>query len=446
MKSAVNNQKSSSDKSEQLLWLGLYDSLTNLPNRYLFLDRLHHIKRQAAREKYEFAVLMIDMCNLKQLNDDKGHQAGDLVLVTIAERLRDLARDSDTVARFGGDEFTVILRNTNQLQDAESIAAKYSNAITAPIKTGNGNLQIDASIGISYYPNHSEDTNELLHKAEKAMLKSTENNTPYSVYSDLLEDAVSDKLYNYDLDELFRGDQIRFQYQPIGTLESGDIIALEALCRWNHPVMGEIFPEHLIIDANNSPAIKSFVSNSLSNILDQNKQWQSQGFILPVHYNLSAYMLNDPLTTELIIDLLNESGVEPGSLVIELTETEFYSMNSMTIKVIQDLAGHGIKIALDDFGVGFSSMSHLLEFPIDIIKLDRSFVENIDKNDKARIITESLIKMSHQLGASVVAEGVASDDAVKVLQKLECDYIQSHYFSKPLTVSEVEEKYIAAAK
>ncbi len=439
-------QRIGDGQSEQLLWLGLYDNLTNLPNRYLFLDRLHHIKRQAAREKYEFAVLMINLRDFRRLNAEAGHQAGDLVLVTLADRLRDLARDSDTIARFGGDVYTVILRNIKSIADAESIAGKYSRVLHQPIASGAEPLQIKASIGISCYPQHSEDINELLHQAEKAMLDAAGSDAPFSVYSELFEDAVAVNLYNYNIDELFRDEDIRFRYQPICTLTDRRIVSVEALCRWNHPVMGEIYPEKLIIDAMNSPSIKSFVSNSLRHILNQNRAWQAQGITLPVHFNLSAYMLNDPYTTELIVDLLNESQVAPELLVIELTETEFYSMNSLTIRVIQELADRKIRIALDDFGVGFSSMSHLLEFPIDLIKIDRVFVEGVHRNHKARVITEALIDMSHQLGASVVAEGVDNDEAVRLLQELGCDYIQSHAFYQPLSVEEIEERLNPAGR
>ncbi|MDX1519509.1 MAG: GGDEF domain-containing protein, partial [Gammaproteobacteria bacterium] len=174
MTTQLMTEKPESDKSEQLLWLGLYDNLTRLPNRYLFLDRLHHIKRHAAREKYEFAVLMIELGDLEKINEEKGHHSGEQALIAVASRLQKLARDSDTIARFGNNEFTVILRNISSMQDAESIAAKYVRALNKPISTDNGELIVNASIGVSYYPNHSEDINELLHKAEKAMLVSTD--------------------------------------------------------------------------------------------------------------------------------------------------------------------------------------------------------------------------------------------------------------------------------
>ena len=283
---------------------------------------------------------------------------------------------------------------------------------------------------------HSEDINELLHQAEKAMRASCEEARRYSVYSDQFKDSVADNLYNYDIDQIFRDEDIRFKYQPVCRIDTKEIVSAEALCRWNHPVLGEIVPGNLIFDANNSPVIKSFVSNSLRFILQQIQNWKSRQIELPVHFNLSAYMLNDPLTVDLIKDLLSENNVAASSLVLELTETEFYSMNALTISVIQELAEHGVKIALDDFGVGFSSMSHLLEFPVDLLKIDKLFVENIHINDKARIITEALINMAHQLGAKVVAEGVDHPAAIQLLQQLDCDFIQSHSFYRPLSVEE----------
>ncbi|MCG8325907.1 MAG: bifunctional diguanylate cyclase/phosphodiesterase [Thiotrichales bacterium] len=428
------------DKSEQLRWLGLYDNLTRLPNRYLFLDRLHHIKRHAAREKYGFAILMIALGNLKQINGEFGHDAGDRVLLILAERLQQLARNSDTVARFGGDEFTVILGDINRQQDAETIAGKYSNVIQEEITSGTDTISIDASIGISCYPNHGEDINDLLHKSEQAMLNSLQQKTPCCLYSDGVADAVADNLYNYDIDQLFRDEEIRFQYQPVCTLDTRKIVSLEALCRWNHPVMGEIYPDKLILDANNSPAMKPFVTNSLRQILIQRNDWEKQKIGLPVHFNLSAYMLNDPLTSDLIIDLLEESGLDASALVLELTETEFYSMSSTTTKVMQDLADYGIRIALDDFGVGFSSMSHLLEFPVDLIKVDKLFVRDVHSNTKCRTITASIIEMAHKLGARVVAEGVSEPQAIAILMQMGCDYAQSHAFFKPMSVQELQQQ------
>lgn len=428
------------DKSEQLLWLGLYDSLTNLPNRYLFLDRLHHTRSHASREKYGFAVLMVKLANLKAINENPGHHFGDRSLVTVAARLQQLARTSDTIARFGGDEFTAILVNINELEDAGSLAEKYANTICETMIIDGETVAVTANIGVSCYPQHGEDINELLHQAEKAMLTATATGKPFTIYSPGQDSVAVDNLYNYDLDELFRKEQIRFLYQPICDIAGENIVSLEALCRWEHPSMGEIYPDKLILDANNSPEIKSFVTNGLQIVLAQVARWKQSGFHVPVHFNLSAYMLNDPYAAELIIDLLDDSGQEPSDLVIELTETEYYNINSLTIRIIRDLAKHGIRIALDDFGVGFSSLSHLLEFPIDIIKIDRMFVEDIAGNERAQTISRHLITMAHELGARVVAEGVSSDTDVAVLRELGCEYAQSHHYFPPLSVSEVAEQ------
>jgi len=430
----------SGDKSEQLLWLGLYDSLTNLPNRYLFLDRLHHTRSLAVREKYGFAILMIRLDGLKSINERLGHHVGDRALATVAERLRKLARDSDTVARFGGNEFTAILVNINQPADAESIAGKYAEAIGEAITINGSSVALAPAIGVSCYPQHGEDINTLVHNSEKAMLTAIGRGAACNVYSDIDGGAVPGTLYNYDLDELFRNEQIRFLYQPICAIEDSRIVALEALCRWQHPSLGEIYPDKLILDANNSPEIKSFVTNGLRIVLQQVACWRQQNIHLPVHFNLSAYMLNDPFAAELIIDLLDESGQPPESLVIELTETEFYSVNTLTVRIIRELAARGIGIALDDFGVGFSSLSHLLEFPVDIIKIDKLFVEDIATNSRGRTITRCLVDMAHELGARVVAEGVSGTDHTAVLADLGCDFIQSHHFFKPLPAGEVEKQ------
>ncbi len=435
------NQTTYTEKSDQLLWLGLYDNLTRLPNRYLFLDRLNHIKRHAAREKFEFAVLMIDISNLLAINLEHGHSAGDQVLMAFTDRLLAQARDSDTIARFGGNTFAVLLGYINPDSDIDTLADKYTSVINEKITFNDIDIETETAIGIAYYPKHSEDMNDLLHKAEKAMVASSESKRAYSVYSELYRDSIAENLYNYDIDQLFKDEDIRFQYQPVCELVSGKIISAEALCRWDHPTMGEIIPANLIVDAINSPIIKSFVSNSLLSILQQSREWQDKGLILPLHFNLSAYMLNDPTTVDLIIDSLDETDVSPQHLILELTETEFYNMDEVTIGVIQQLADKGIQIALDDFGVGFSSMAHLLKFPVNMLKIDRTFVADIHRNNKARIITESLITMAHQLDAKVVAEGVAAESALQLLKNLGCDLVQSHQYHPPLSAEQISQLF-----
>ena len=424
-------------KQQHLYNLAHYDQLTGLPNRLLFNDRLNHASAQAFRMNHMGALLFIDIDRFKVINDTYGHPMGDKLLKSIAYRLKSCLRNNDTVARLCGDEFTVILENINHVNIAAHISQKIIDSLSKPIMIHNQKMYIGASIGISLFPFTNEYNNDacehLIKQADAAMYhakKHGRNN--YQFYSAEMDEAVFERArienrLRYALDN----DELEIYYQPQVDIQTGRLIGAEALLRWQNPDMGLISPANFIPIAEENGLINQIGEFVLRKACHQTKRWQEQGFSpIKISVNLSVRQMQPELPS-LVESILQESGLDSNFLELELTENILLDNIEKSITILQDLNTMGIQISIDDFGTGYSSLSYLQRLPIHTLKIDRSFLTDVqNKNDDAPIIT-TIIGMAKNLKLNVIAEGIETAQQLAFLKKHQCTQGQGYYFEKP---------------
>lgn len=421
---------------------GLHDSLTRLPNRLLFNDRLQTAIAEAGRSGEQFAVLFVDLDRFKTINDSLGHSIGDQVLNAVAKRLRLSVRASDTVARYAGDEFTLVLRHIVQRDDVMRIADKIVRVLETPLTLSDGReLQITASIGIAFYPDDGKDGETLLKHADVAMYsaKGLGRNT-YQAYVAVPEESHRQRL---DLETKLRvaerNGELRAYYQPQVDARSEDIIGMEALIRWEHPELGLISPGFFIPIAEDTGLIVPIGEWIMRTACRDAKRWIDR-FNLPlrVGVNLSALQLRQPNLVEVVESALRESGLEGQYLDLEVTE----SINIKDIPNLMELLGQlrelGCHIAIDDFGTGQSSLDYIKRFPADRIKIDQTFVRNIGVDPADEAIVRATINMAQNMDRVVVAEGVETEDHLKFLRDHGCQELQGYLFCRPLPAASFE--------
>ena len=420
---------------ERIRHLAHYDELTGLANRSMFSQRLSHALAQARRNGMQLAVLFIDLDRFKNINDTLGHEAGDSVLKEVAERLQGCLRESDTVGRLGGDEFVVLLEGIPQSMHCAEVAQKILTAVARPFALDTQEFHLTASIGISTYPADSEDVQSLLKNADIAMYRAKElGKNNFQFYSAQMNIHTLERLA---LESSLRGalerNEFLLHYQPKVDIRSGRIIGMEALVRWQHPTKGLIPPMQFIPLAEETGLIVPIGEWVLRTACARNKSWQEQGLPpLRIAVNLSARQFTHENLLQDVARVLNETGLDAAFLELEITESMVMHDPEHAIELLNKLKAMGISISIDDFGTGYSSLSYLKRFPIDSVKIDRSFIRDLPLDGDDAAITQAIIAMAHGLKLKVIAEGVETGEQLSFLRAHKCDEMQGYYFSKPL--------------
>jgi diguanylate cyclase (GGDEF)-like protein len=412
----------------------LHDSLTDLPNRVLLHDRLQHAIRAAERTRSSVALLVMDLDRFKEVNDTFGHHTGDLLLEQLGERLGSVLRSSDTIARLGGDEFAVLLP-TATVEDARQIAERLLQVLEEPFTLGGLQLEIDASIGIALSPDHGQDADALLRRADVAMYVAKRKNVGHALYTaDQDEHSPMRLAMVSELRRAIDQDELSLYFQPKLDLETGEVTCAEALVRWDHPTHGLLSPDVFVPIAEQTGLIRPLARWVLDAALRQCNRWRRDGLDLSVAVNLSMRNLHDPEVVDTIRQLLLRWGIPPARLVIEITESSLMADAARAMDVLGRLRGMGVSVSIDDFGTGYSSLAYLKRLPVNELKIDKSFVAHIasDSNDAA--IVRSTIGLAHDLGLSVVAEGIEDQQTLEFLAGLGCDVAQGYFISRPLPV------------
>lgn len=427
---------------EHVHYLAHYDVLTNLPNRILFNDRLGQALINAQRANGKAGVMFLDLDRFKNINDTLGHGVGDLLLQEVAARLTGCIRQGDTVSRLGGDEFVVLLPELNDENDSRHIAQKLLKAIAIPIVLHGHELHISASIGISHYPVDGTNTETLMRHADIAMYRAKEEGrNNYQFYHASMNARSFERLaMEASMRHALQRDEFELYYQPRFAMPEGRIVGAEALIRWSHPELGMVSPGLFIPLAEETGLILPIGEWVLEQVAVQGMAWQQAGFpALALAANVSARQFRQADFPGKVMQILNDTGFDPRHLELELTESTLMTHVEENIKTLNELNALGIRIAIDDFGTGYSSLSYLKRLPVDILKIDRSFVSELPENRDGVAIVEAIVAMARSLGLHIVAEGVETEVQLEFLQARKCDEIQGYYFSRPLPVEQFEQ-------
>ena len=421
---------------------GLQDSLTGMPNRLLFNDRLDTTIKEAHRTGEMFAVLFVDLDRFKNINDSLGHGVGDEVLLAVAKRLRASVRASDTVARYAGDEFTLILRHIVQRDDVLRIAEKICRVLESPLPLSDGReLHITASIGISFYPDDAATADKMLQHADVAMYsaKGMGRNT-FQTYVAVPEESHQQRLaLEAKLRQAERNGELRVYYQPQIAADSEDVVGMEALIRWEHPELGMISPGFFIPLAEETGLIVPIGEWVLRQACADTRRWQDRfGLPLRISVNLSALQLRQPNLADVVRRAVADTGLDPRTLELEVTESISVKSIPNLLETLQSLRELGVSIAIDDFGTGQSSLDYIRRFPADRIKIDQVFVRNIGVDPDDEAIVRATIHMAHNLNLSVVAEGVEYEEHFAFLREHGCEELQGYLFCRPLPPASFE--------
>jgi diguanylate cyclase (GGDEF)-like protein/PAS domain S-box-containing protein len=419
----------------RLKQLAHFDSLTDLPNRVQFIERLEQAMADADRNERLVGVVFLDLDRFKYINDSLGHEKGDILLREVAMRLSGVVRRGDTVARLSGDEFALVLADMGHVDDAIHVAQKILDVFHQSFRVAGHDLFVTASLGITLYPFDDRGAHELLRNADVAMYRAKESGkNNYQFYVAEMTATVSERLtLENDLRSALERGEFSLNYQPIADCRSGKIIGMEALLRWKHPERGMISPALFIPLAEETGYIISIGEWVLRTACEQCRRWQKMGFpSLYLAVNLSSRQFHQKDLPASIYQILQDTGLNPASLGLELTEGLVMQQAEASVNTLRELKAMDIRISIDDFGTGYSSLSYLKRFPIDILKIDQSFVRDIPKDEDDAAIASTIITMAHSLGLRVVAEGVETVEQLKFMREHGCDALQGYYLSKPL--------------
>ncbi|HEX6460036.1 MAG TPA: bifunctional diguanylate cyclase/phosphodiesterase [Thermoleophilaceae bacterium] len=411
-----------------------HDSLTSLPNRAWFYEQTQELLRM---HRGSTAVMVMDLDRFKEVNDTLGHHAGDLLLQAAAERVRRAVRESDVVSRLGGDEFAVVLPGASR-ETAAEVAARVRSALEERFSVSGATVDVEASIGIALHPEHAGDVATLLQRADIAMYKAKETHAGHTFYSEALDHGHPSQLSLLgELRQAIEREELILHYQPKAALGSGTVSHVEALVRWQRPEHGMVPPNEFIPLAEHTGLIKQLSAYVLDTALRQLRSWLDVGLDLSVAVNLSARNLLEADLPDQISHLLLARGVPAERLVIEITESTIMGDPERALAVLARLSEMGIRLSIDDFGVGYSSLSYLKRLPVDEIKIDRSFVANMDDDENDAFIVRSTIDLGRNLGLNVVAEGVETEAVWDELGELGCDYAQGWFLGRPMPAADL---------
>jgi diguanylate cyclase (GGDEF)-like protein len=422
--------------------IAFHDDLTSLPNRLMLNQRLDRALSRHRRTGSKLAVLFMDLDRFKVINDSLGHEVGDVLLRQVADRLRAQSREGDTVARMGGDEFVVLIESRENLNDISACARRLVEELSAPYLLGKKDCHVTLSIGISVFPSDGSDSQALLKAADVAMYRAKEmgrNNFQYYLPSMNVHTLERLELES-DLSHALERGEFLLHYQPKVEIATGLITGTEALLRWKHPVRGLVSPLDFISLAEETGLIVPIGEWVLATACAQNKLWQDMGLTkLGISVNLSGRQFSDSMLLAKLTRIIHASGLDPSSLELEITESVVMSDGECAVEVLEQLKSIGVRIAIDDFGTGYSSLGYLKRFPIDTLKVDRSFIRDIPADSGDKKIAQAIIAMAHALRLEVVAEGVENAEQLKFLRAQHCDAVQGYFLFRPLPVDEATE-------
>ncbi len=428
--------------NRKVAFIASHDTLTGLPNRILLKDRLEQAINRASREKLNFAVLFIDLDGFKKINDGMGHICGDLVLQEVAKRLNNWIRKSDTISRWGSDEFIILLANLTAPSDAADIAVKVIQSLSLSFLINEQEVFVTPSIGISLFPEDGQTAEVLLAKSDTAMYnikKHGRNN--FCFYSQDLENQAKEKLViEAELRQAILTGELELYYQPQIDLSTDRLIGTEALIRWRHPEKGLISPDNFIPLSEDIGLIIQIGEWVIKTVCRQLKSWQDLGLpLVKVAINLSAHQFVQKDLVKIITREIENNGLATNSLQVEITESMMIDDIDQAIQTLADLKSAGISIAVDDFGTGYSSLEYLKKFPIDKLKIDKSFVDSVIHNADDASIVNAIIALGHSMKMQIIAEGVETKEQALFLQEQQCDYGQGFFYSKPIPAAEMSE-------
>jgi len=447
----ITERKQNEDRMRQLAY---FDSLTGLPNRALFTEQLEQMLETANRHQHKLAILFIDLDNFKRINDSLGHTVGDSLLKEISQRLLTCIRQSDLVSRYvdadteisvsrlGGDEFTIVLNKIEDTDVAAIVAKRLLNTLSRPMMLDGHEIVVTPSIGIALAPLDSDNVENLLKHADTAMYHAKNNGkNNYQYYSSTMNAMGLERLtLESELRKALKNDELVVYYQPQVDIHNGKITGAEALVRWKHPKHGLVAPDYFIPLAEEMGVVVELGDKILHEACQQVKQWHDKGLMLDkIAVNLSSLQFSQPNLIGAIQRTLSETGLPAKHLELELTESIIMKNLEATIKVLEELKGMGISISVDDFGTGYSSLNYLKRFPLDELKIDKSFIVDIDTDAHNAGIVTAIIAMAKSLGLTLVAEGVETDNQLKYIRGAGVVTVQGFLFSKPLPAEEFEQ-------
>ncbi|HSK64057.1 MAG TPA: EAL domain-containing protein, partial [Pyrinomonadaceae bacterium] len=430
---------------EKLNHLAYHDALTDLPNQVLFKDRLKQAIAYSRRSDQMHAVLLLNLDRFKTINDSLGYTAGDRLLQSVAQRLTSCVRESDTVARFGSDEFAILLTQISRAQDAANAARAIKDVLDQAFIFDEQEVFISTSIGISLYPHDDRDTAGLLKNAGTALDRAkVEGGNSYQFYT---AGGTTRALKQLVLESNLRGALERSEfvvhYQPQVTIPDFHLVGMEALVRWRHPSLGLLYPSEFVPVAEDSGLIIALGEWVMRTACLQNKAWQDAGLLpMRLSVNFSARQFQQPAFITSVAEILQETNLDPRWLELEITESSIMKEPDQAIERLHELKLMGIRVAIDDFGTGYSSLNYLKRFPIDTLKIDKSFVADVCKDPHDTAIVRAIITLGHALDLTVIAEGVETQEQLKYLSSLNCDVVQGFLFSKSLAAPAFEELLI----
>ncbi len=441
----VNRDVTERKRAEALLeHRAFYDDLTNLPNRALFLDRLQRATAVSLRHSgFRFAVLFIDLDEFKVFNDSLGHSAGDDLLIQIATRLTACLRNSDTISRPGGDEFAVLADDLHDPSDAIRLSDRIQQRLAVPFNIGNQEIVISASIGVVFSGCTMADASDVLRDAEIAMYRAKRaGKARCEVFDSAMQvEAVKRLQLETDLRKGLELDEFRVYYQPLVSLQSGEIVGFEALSRWHRPY-GMVMPGKFIKVADEIGLTLAINRQLLREACEQACRWQaviSGNFPFSISANITARQFAQSDLAIQTGEILQQTGIDPGHVHLEITENIAMADAQRSALVLSELRALGVRLSIDDFGTGYSSLSRLREFPVDILKIDRAFIAAMDQDDDSREIVKVIITLAHSLGLQVIAEGVERREQLEILKCLKCELGQGYLFSEPADAASTEE-------
>lgn len=432
----ISKQKQAENR---LAYQAFHDALTGLPNRYLFFDRLDWAILQAKRHQTSCAVLFIDLDHFKYVNDTFGHDKGDLVLQKTAQKIKSCIRENDTFARMGGDEFTVLLQDFDTLDDISLTSQRIIQALESPIYINGQKIYVSASIGVSIFPEDGEDASVLMKHADTAMYSAKNDGRKRHHFFKLSMESYAVK--RVEMEEHLRNallqGEFKVFYQPQINLATGHIVGAEALVRWQRPNLGLIPPGQFIPYAEETGLIIPIGEWVLREACTQCQFWQQTGWpSLRIGVNLSAHQFKQTGLFNMVHTVLKDTGLKPQFLDLELTESDAMQNVDASLKILMELKELGIQVSIDDFGTGYSSLSYLKQFPIDRLKIDRSFIADIATDPNDATIVQAIVAMAHCLSLDVVAEGVETEEQLKFLRQHGCNEVQGYFLGHPVPADE----------
>ncbi|MEM7401829.1 MAG: EAL domain-containing protein, partial [Pseudomonadota bacterium] len=424
--------------------LAYNDSLTGLPNRTMFIDQMNKMISKVRPQSHQLAVLFLDLDRFKYVNDTLGHNVGDLLLKQVAERILSCVRSADTVARLGGDEFTLALDGIEDTTIVANIADKICRKVGEPYSFSGKDIYVTASIGISLHPDDGTDIGELMKRADTAMFKAKEQGGSYAFYEPEMEAVVTNKVeIEQDLRHSLDNDELDVYYQPKFDLNTSKISGVEALVRWNHPKKGQVGPNDFIPLAEETGLISEVGLWVLISSCVQVQSWIEKGYDpIPVSVNLSGRQLENGDIAAQVAHVLAESKLNPKYLELEITESIIMKRPEEVISILHQLKAMGVKLSIDDFGTGYSSLNYLRKFPIDLLKIDKAFIRDVETNHEDRLIVKGIIALAKSLNLEVLAEGVETKEQQLIMEQERCDYIQGYYIGKPMKSKQFEAEFI----